>query len=139
GTFYEGFIPTCDQTQPNGGSFNNPWGTTLQPPPTGNPATISVPTEADIEEGSQLFAFADYNRKNKLPYTFNQILDVQWQPRNDLLIEVGYVGNLGRHEVIPLPFNQAGIATPSHPIHGQIYSYGYTVEAPQGCNPSQST
>jgi hypothetical protein len=34
---------------------------------------------------------------------------------------------LGRHEVVPLPFNQAQIATPTHPIHGQEYSYGYTV------------
>jgi len=141
GSFYEGFIPTCDPaqttpSQPNGGSFNNPWGASLQGPPTGNPATISLPNAAAIESGSQLFAFADYNRKNKLPYTFNQILDIQWQPRNDLLIEVGYVGNLGRHEVIPIPFNQAGIASPSHPIHGQNYTYGYNILAPAGCNPT---
>jgi carboxypeptidase family protein len=132
GTFYEFFIPTCNPNQSGGGSFNNPWGTPLQNPPTGNPATITLPNKGFIEQGSQLFAFADYNRKNKLPYTFNQILDIQWQPRNDLLIEVGYVGNLGRHEVIPIPFNQAGIASPSHPIHGQNYTYGYTVQTP-GC------
>jgi hypothetical protein len=137
-TFYEGFIPTCDPGQPQGGSFNNPWGAKLQAPPTGNPATITLPNAGAIAGGSQLFAFADYNRKNKLPYTFNQILDIQWQPRNDLLIEVGYVGNLGRHEVIPIPFNQAGIATPTHPIHGQNYTYGYNILAPQGCNPSGS-
>jgi hypothetical protein len=29
--------------------------------------------------------------------------------------------------VIPLPFNQAGVATPTNPIHGQQYTYGYTV------------
>jgi hypothetical protein len=138
---YEGFIPTCDPSQANGGSFNNPWGTTLQAPPTGNPATISLPNASAIANGSQLFAFADYNRKNKLPYTFNQILDIQWQPRNDLLIEVGYVGNLGRHEVIPIPFNQAQIATPSKPLHAgglfvQNYTYGYNILAPAGCNPS---
>jgi hypothetical protein len=132
GTFYEFFIPTCDPTQASGGSFNNPWGATLQSRPTGNPATISLPNKGLIQQGSPLFAFADYNRKNKLPYTFNQILDIQWQPRNDLLIEVGYVGNLGRHEVIPIPFNQAGIASPSRPIHGQHYTYGYTVQTP-GC------
>ena len=135
-TFYESFIPTCDPASPNGGSFNNPWGANLQAPPTGNPATISLPNAAAIANGSQLFAFADYNRANKLPYTFNQILDVQWQPRRDLLIEVGYVGNLGRHEVIPVPFNQAGIATPSRPIHGQNYTYGYNILAPPGCNPT---
>ena len=144
GTFYEGFIPTCDPTQPNGASFNNPWGATLQAPPTGNPATIlaSLPNAAAIASGAQLYAFADYNRKNKLPYTFNQILDVQWQPRNDLMIEVGYVGNLGRHEVIPIPFNQAQIATPTHPLLPnspnfiQRYTYGYNILAPQGCNPT---
>jgi carboxypeptidase family protein len=136
GSYYQGFIPTCDPTQPNGGSFSNPWGTTLQSPPSGNPASIVLPNAAAIENGAQLFSFADYNRANKLPYTLNQTLDIQWQPRKDLAITIGYVGNFGRHEVIPVPFNQAGIATPSHPIHGQIYSYGYTVEAPQGCNPT---
>ena len=144
GAFYEGFIPTCDATSNsngtlvnnNGGSFNNPWGNTVGPPPTGNPATITLPNAAAISNGSPLFAFADYNRANKLPYTLNQILDVQWQPRHDLMIEVGYVGNLGRHEVVPIPFNQAGIATPAHPIHGQNYTYGYTVLAPPGCNPA---
>jgi hypothetical protein len=137
GTFYEFFIPTCDPThttsaKPNGGSFSNPWGAVPQAPPTGNPATITLPTRLQIEQGLPLFAFADYNRANKLPYTLNQILDIQWQPRNDLSIEVGYVGNLGRHGVIPIPFNQSQIATPSHPIHGQNYTYGYTVQTP-GC------
>jgi hypothetical protein len=37
------------------------------------------------------------------------------------------VGNLGRHLVIPIPFNQAQVASPSHPINGQVYSYGYQV------------
>ena len=46
----------------------------------------------------------------------NQTLDIQWQPRNDLAIDIGYVGNLGRHEVIPVPFNQAQIASPTNPI-----------------------
>lgn len=140
GTFYEFFIPTCDATttasgalaNPTGGSFNNPWGNTLGPPPKGNPANIVLPNAAAIQNGSPLFAFADYNRANKLPYTLNQTLDIQWQPRNDLLITIGYVGNLGRHEVIPIPFNQAGIATPSHVIHGQKWTYGYTVQQP-GC------
>jgi hypothetical protein len=144
GTPYMGFIPTCDQTQVGpgtsgtGGSFSNPWGNTLQPPPTGNPATIVLPNAAAIENGAQLFSFADYNRANKLPYSLNQTLDIQWQPRKDLAITIGYVGNLGRHEVIPVPFNQAGIATPSHPIHGQSYSYGYTVLGPAGCDPGMS-
>ena len=52
------------------------------------------------------------------------------------MIEIGYVGNLGRHQVIPVPFNQAQIATPSSPTHPggtatQYYSYGYTVYDPE--------
>jgi TonB dependent receptor len=129
GTFYEGFIPECDPTSPNGGSFANPWGAALGPAPSGNPADIAslLPNRASIEAGSPLFSFGVYNRANKLPYTMNQTLDIQWQPRNDLAVEIGYVGNLGRHEVVPIPFNQAGIASPTNPIHGQTYTYGYVV------------
>jgi hypothetical protein len=143
-TFYEGFIPTCN-TDPGVDqvySLANPWGATLGPAPSGNPADITnylpntgVPgtgVAAGIAQGQQLFSFATYNRANKLPYTINNTLDFQWQPRNDLAFEVGYVGNLGRHGVIPVPFNQAGIASPTNPIRPgtpfeQDYTYGYTV------------
>ena len=141
GTFYQGFIPTCapgvSSSNPFGGDFENPWGLALGPGPTGNPADIDnfIPhtgapgqgIAAGTAEGQQLFAFAVYDRANKLPYTINQTLDVQWQPRNDLAIEVGYVGNLGRHGVIPVPFNQAQIASPSNVINGQQFTYGYTI------------
>jgi hypothetical protein len=113
-------------------NFENPWGSTLGPPPTGNPADLVVPNATAISTGLPLFSFADYNRSNKLPYTLNQTLDIQWQPRNDLAIEIGYVGNLGRHEVVPLPFNQAQIASPTSPIRAgtpfeQDYTYGYSI------------
>ena len=126
---YQGFIPTCDPTSPSGGSLAAPWGNTLQPPPSGNPANILnyLPSASQIINGAPLFSFAVYNRNNKLPYTINNMLDIQWQPRNDIAIQIGYVGNLGRHLVIPVPFNQAQIASPSHPINGQYYSYGYTI------------
>jgi hypothetical protein len=129
-----GFIPQCDPTSSTGGSFANPWGSSLGPAPSGNPADIArlLPNRAQIEAGAPQFTFGVYNRANKLPYTMNQSLDIQWQPRNDLAVEVGYVGNLGRHEVIPIPFNQPGIASPSHPIHGQQYTYGYTILDPNG-------
>ena len=131
---YQGFIPTCDPQSPTGGSLSNPWGNTLGPPPSGNPAKLVLPNAAAITgfPAAQLFSFADYNRANKLPYTMNQTLDIQWQPRNDLVIEIGYVGNLGRHAVVPIPFNQAQIASPSNPIRKgtpveQDYTYGYSV------------
>ncbi len=114
------------------GGFENPWGTTLGPGPSGNPADLVLPNASAIASGAQLFSFADYNRNNKLPYTLNQTLDIQWQPRNDLAIDIGYVGNLGRHEIVPLPFNQAQIASPSAPLRAgtpfeQDYTYGYSI------------
>jgi hypothetical protein len=144
-TLYQFYIPTCD---PGTYGLTNPFGTTLGPPPSGNPASINdylpntgvpgVGIAAGILEGQPLFPFGVYNRKNKLPYTMNQTLDIQWQPRNDIAIDVGYVGNLGRHEVIPVPFNQAQIASPTNPtLKGtpfqQNYTYGYTVQGPVGC------
>ena len=113
-------------------NFEAPWGPTLGAPPSGNPADLALPNASSIATGIPLFAFADYNRNNKLPYTMNQTLDLQWQPRNDLAIEIGYVGNLGRHEVVPLPFNQAQIASPTAPIRPgtpfeQDYTYGYSI------------
>jgi len=113
-------------------NFEAPWGTTLGPPPSGNPADLSLPNANAISGGIPLFSFADYNRANKLPYTMNQTLDIQWQPRNDWAIEIGYVGNLGRHAVVPLPFNQAQIASPSNPIRPgspfeQDFTYGYSI------------
>jgi len=74
------------------------------------------------------FLFGGYDPKNKLPYSENWSLDLQWQPKNDLVLTLGYIGNRGLHQPIPIPFNQPGIATPSNPINGQIYSYGYQAQ-----------
>jgi len=127
------FISTCTT------SLENPWGSSLGPAPTGNPADIYLPNQAEIlaNPAQQLPSFATYDRANKLPYTMNYTFDIQWQPRRDLAIDIGYVGNSGRHEVMPIPFNQAGIATPTNPIHGQYYTYGYTVQAADGSGPIQ--
>jgi hypothetical protein len=121
----------------NCSNFENPWGSSLGAPPSGNPADLFVPNATAISTGLPLFSFADYNRTNKLPYTINQTLDIQWQPRHDLTVEIGYVGNLGRHEVVPLPFNQARIASPSSPMRPgtpfeQDYTYGYSIVTQAG-------
>jgi hypothetical protein len=71
------------------------------------------------------FLFGGYDPKNKLPYSENWSLDLQWQPKNDLVLTLAYIGNHGVHQPIPIPFNEPGVATPSHPINGQIYSYGF--------------
>jgi len=77
-----------------------------------------------------------YNKNNVLPYTINFSLTTQWQPRNDLAISIGYTGNRGRHAVIPIPFNEPQIATPTNPAmvlgkephaNGEQYSYGFEV------------
>jgi len=128
-SFYEGFLPTCGP-----GSLENPWGPLLAAPknPKSSDIVADLPTlnggyQGGINNGAQPLSLGVYDRANKLPYTINYTLDIQWQPRNDLAITLGYVGNLGRHQIIPVPFNQAGIASPSSPIHGEQYTYGYTV------------
>jgi Carboxypeptidase regulatory-like domain len=151
-TAFAGTFQTCTTT------LSNPWGPTLEAPPSGNPNTVQIPdpitgmaalpNAAGLQNGDQPFYLGVYKRNNKLPYTMNSTLDVQWQPRNDLLIDIGGVNALGRHEIIPIPFNQAGIASPSYPLCGgglikgvqpqcanpsgsqfaQSYTYGYTVQ-----------
>src|ERR1700722_16084127 len=149
-TAFPGSFETCTST------LSNPWGPSLQPAPSGNPSTVTqinptsgvaaMPNANGIQNGDTPFYFASYARNNKLPYTMNSSLDIQWQPRNDLAIDIGGVNALGRHEVIPVPFNQSRIATPTNPLCGpaavcpnpaapyaQSYSYGYTVQTAAGC------
>jgi hypothetical protein len=147
---YNYYIPICSLApfSPVDGStlpynLSNPWGPALSAAPS-NPSAASLvnflPNAAGIIAGSQPFTLGEYNRANKLPYSINFTLDLQWQPRSDLMVELGYVGNLGRHQVIPLPFNQARLATQSNPTHPggkatQYFSYGYTVYDPNTFSP----
>ncbi len=148
-TFYLYYIPTCGGTidYENGGvevgtpsdaagDLSNPYGLSLLAPPN-NPKASDLANylpNADtiVNAGGQPISLGVYDRANKLPYTINYTLDIQWQPRNDVAIELGYVGNVGRHQVIPVPFNQPNIATPTSPTLAggafeQKYSYGYNV------------
>jgi hypothetical protein len=161
-SLYEGYIPTCGGNggfgPPTGpptaetGNLENPYGTSLQHAAPSNPKASDLanylPNACSIVNtglsgvpglcatgvinNGQPISLGVYDRANKLPYTINYTLDLQWQPRNDLAIEVGYVGNLGRHQVIPVPFNQSNIASPANPAlvgspYQQNYSYGYTI------------
>jgi hypothetical protein len=130
-----GITGTVDNSEYN---LATPWGTTLSAPPS-NPQASDLanylPNAASIINGGQPFTLGVYYPKNKLPYSINFTLNFQYQPRNDLMIEIGYVGNLGRHQVIPVPFNQSQIATQANPTHpgglaAQSFSYGYTVLDP---------
>ena len=135
---YEGYIPTCGGTNDEG-NIENPYGGALKTPPT-NPKASDLanylPNASTIaNDYGQPISLGVYGRGNKLPYSINYTLDIQWQPRSDLAVELGYVGNVGRHQVIPVPFNQPNIASPGSPTLGggpfqQNYSYGYTVTDP---------
>ncbi len=121
---------------PSGSNLSAPFGTSAAalPVPSGNPADFAkyLPNRASIINGDTTYPFGAYDIHNKLPYTINVTFDMQYQPRNDIAITIGYVGNLGRHGVLPLPFNQPGIATADHPINGETSSYGYQALDPAG-------
>jgi hypothetical protein len=134
---YQGYLPTCGGTAAEG-NLENPYGTSLRPAPN-NPKASDLsnylPNAQSILNYGQPISLGVYDRANKLPYTINYTLDLQWQPRPDIAVELGYVGNLGRHQIIPVPFNQPAIATASSPTlaggpYQQNYSYGYTVSQP---------
>jgi hypothetical protein len=137
-TLYEGYLSTCGGTDVQG-NLEHPYGSVKSAAPT-NPKSSDLSNylpnaNAIANEFGQPISLGVYDRANKLPYTINYTLDVQWQPRNDLAIELGYVGNLGRHQVIPVPFNQPNIASPGNPLlkggaFQQNYTYGYTVSEP---------
>jgi len=119
-------------------SLSEPFGSVAPPPPPGTAAGFLalLPNLTQTACGypgcwpaGNLFGpflFGGYDINNKLPYTQNWTLDLQYQLTNNWMFEVGYVGNHGLHEVLPIPFNQPLLATPTSPVNGQIYSYGGT-------------
>jgi hypothetical protein len=152
-----GFGPPTGPPTAETGNLENPYGTTLQYSAPSNPKASDLanflpnacsivntglsgipgmcpntPNGGEIVNNGQPISLGIYDRANKLPYTINYTLDFQWQPRPDVAVDIGYVGNLGRHQVIPVPFNQPTIASPSNPLlsggsYKQNYSYGYNV------------
>jgi hypothetical protein len=131
-----------------GATLSQPFGTTPPPPPpaTGTAFLDSLPNLQETACGypgcwpsGNLFGpflFGGYDISNKLPYTQNWTIDLQYQAFNNWLFEIGYVGNHGTHEVIPIPFNQPLIATAQSPVNGQMFSYGGTSPlSPQNYGP----
>jgi len=120
---------------------SGPFGPTAPPPPPSNLKQVAqlvynqsqlsgcpepvTPTCTPTGFANSDFLFGAYDPTNKLPYSENWSLDLQFQPKNDVVLTMAYIGNHGVHEPIPIPFNQPGVATPANPINGQIYSYGF--------------
>ena len=122
-------------------TLDQPFGTTLPPPPpaTGAAFLSYLPNLQETACGypgcwpsDNLFGpflYGGYDINNKLPYTQNWSLDLQYQASNNWMFEAGYVGNHGTHLVLPIPFNQPLIATPTNVVNGQTSSYGGTSPA----------
>lgn len=119
-------------------SLTQPFGTTPPPQPVGTVAAFDS-TVPNLEQtacgfsgcypAGNLFGpilFGGYDINNKLPYMQNWTFDLQYQFSNNWLLDVGYVGNHGTHLVVPIPFNQSLIATPTNAVNGQTSSYGGT-------------
>ena len=111
------------------GTLSNPFLGATVPPVVTNSTLFAglVPNAAAIRTGSQTYTFSGYDPGNVLPYAENWSFDLQWQPVNSVELTLGYVGNRGLHQVLPIPFNQPGFATPSTPINGETTSYGFNV------------
>jgi hypothetical protein len=101
--------------------FHAPFGAGALPPPPSNLSQLQAliynqsqlsgcpkpvtPTCAPTNTPLLAYLFGGYDPRNKLPYSENWSLDLQWQPYNTLLFSIGYLGNHGAHGVIPIPFN----------------------------------
>ena len=117
GEFFTEFSPSA------GGGFNGPFGVTLQPPfvqptyataastsenPFGtarppvdtNPADFikNLPNQTALMSGTSPYLFGSYAANNKLPYTQNWSLDLQYQIWPKTVASVGYTGNHGVHQ-----------------------------------------
>jgi hypothetical protein len=129
-----------------GATLDVPFGTTPPPPPAGTAAafTALLPNIAQTISGKfpagnlfGPFLFGGYDPTNTLPYTENWTLDFQYQASNNWLFSIGYVGNHGVHGILPIPFNQLLIATPSNPVNGQTSSYGLNEVASETVSTSE--
>jgi Carboxypeptidase regulatory-like domain/TonB dependent receptor len=115
---------------PPGATLSNPFGATAPGSP-GDPSILAkqLPNLAQTTSGTGPYIFGGYDAHNQLPYVQNWSFDIQYQPLNSWIFTVGYVGNHGSNQVLPIPFNQPGIATAQNPIHGQTSSYGFNIQA----------
>jgi len=126
-------------------TLENPLGSAVIPASSSDPSTFTAKiatanairagctgllvqqTKSNSDCSVTPYNFGAYARNNKLPYSIDYTFNVQYQLTNDMAATLGYTGNRGRHLVIPVPFNEPGIATAGNPINGETSSYGYEV------------
>lgn len=92
-------------------TFQEPFNPPL-PPNSAYP--IFIPRTPD---GALFLAAIDRNLRS--PYTQQYNLNIQIEPTQDLLWQIGYVGSKTSHQTGCRQINQAQIATPDHPVNGQ--------------------
>ncbi len=111
-----------------GATLSNPFGAN-SPGSPGDPSILAkqLPNMTQMIAGSAPYIFGGYDANNRLPYTMNWSFDAQYQPVNSVVMTLGYVGNHGARQILPIPFNQGGIATAGSPINGQTSSYGFNI------------
>ncbi len=117
------FMPTIDSIESACTTYNIYQG-------YNTPSALYYDCDDGVADGP--YVIGNYNINNKLPYTEDWILDMQFQPRSDMSFDIGYVGNRGKHQVLPLPFNEPVLCTPANyqttaACNGQEYSYGVQV------------
>jgi hypothetical protein len=113
-----------------GATLSNPFGSAAPGTP-GDPGVLSrqLPNMTQLLAGAAPYIFGGYDAHNTVPYVQSWSFDLQYQLANSWVFTAGYAGNHGSNQVLPIPFNQPGIATASNPIHGQTASYGFNIQS----------
>jgi hypothetical protein len=94
------------------------------------PTCGAIDNQENYLDCPDVLNFGAYDKKNVLPYTMNYTLNVQWQPTSTLALSLGYIGNRGRHSVIPYPLNEPvipGVNGAPSSIWGETAAYGFEV------------
>ena len=132
GGFYEGFIPTCDPTHRTAALSTIPGeqrSVLLRPAirPRSPPCCrMRRPSLKAAHHSSRLRDLQPRQQTalHHQPDARYPMAAAQ-RPRHRNRLR----RQLGRHEVVPIPFNQAQIASPTNPDPWPEHTYGYTVDA----------
>jgi len=101
-------------------SWQNPYST---PPPTSSQLPIYIPIQPGVTR-----SFLALDPQTKLPYTQQWSYNLQYALHN-FVFEAGYAGSKASHLIGSTKPNQALIASPDHPVHGQTTNTTSNVSA----------